>query len=123
MKKEGIDRAYTSSFWEETMKENIDLRHVDVELKETVPPDVLYHGTARRFLDSIENEGIHHQSRLYVHLSADKETAEKVGSRHGEPVVLTIDAKKMYEDGKKFYLSNNGVWLTSYVAPQYFKVL
>ena len=96
---------------------------VDVELKETVPPDVLYHGTARRFLDSIENEGIHHQSRLYVHLSADKETAEKVGSRHGEPVVLTINAKKMYEDGKKFYLSNNGVWLTGYVAPQYFKVL
>lgn len=96
---------------------------VDVDLKEATPPDVLYHGTASRYMESIKANGIDSRSRLYVHLSADPETAEKVGARHGEPVVLTIDAKKMLEDGKKFYLSNNGVWLTNYVAPQYFKVL
>ena len=96
---------------------------VDVDLKETTPPDVLYHGTARRFLSSIETQGLTSQSRLYVHLSSDIETAEKVGARHGESVVLEIDAKKMLEDGKTFYLANNGVWLTGYIAPRYFKVL
>ena len=58
-------------------------------------------------------------SRLYVHLSKDFETAKKVGARHGECVVLIINAKKMYEDGIKFYISENGVWLTEYVDPRY----
>ena len=34
MKKDGLDRAYTSSFWIDTMKENIDLSHVSLELGE-----------------------------------------------------------------------------------------
>ena len=93
---------------------------VDVELKETVPPDVLYHGTAVKYMGYIDEGGLKKMSRLYVHLSADEETAKKVGARHGVPVVIRIDAKKMYEDGKKFYLSNNGVWLTDYVNPKYF---
>ena len=92
---------------------------VDVELKEMVPPDVLYHGTAARFLDSIREQGIKSMSRLYVHLSGDIETAIKVGKRHGEAVVLSINAKQMAEDGIKFYLSENGVWLTKYVAWKY----
>lgn len=92
---------------------------VDVELKEMMPPDVLYHGTATRFLDSIYNKGIVSGSRLYVHLSCDRETAVKVGKRHGEPIVLEIDAKKMSEDGHKFYISNNGVWLTENVPTKY----
>jgi len=71
-------------------------------------------------MESIKYQGITKQTRLYVHLSADKDTAIKVGSRHGNPAVITIDSKKMYEDGKKFYLSNNGVWLTDYVNPKYF---
>lgn len=94
---------------------------VDVELEEQIPPDVLFHGTAVRFLNSIEQQGIKSMSRLYVHLSKDIETAVKVGKRHGKPVVLYIDAKKMREDGEKFYLSANKVWLTEYVAPKYFK--
>lgn len=93
---------------------------VDVELKETVPPDVLYHGTAWKYMSSIKQRGLLKKTRLYVHLSADEETAKKVGARHGEPVVIHIDAKKMYEDGIKFYLSNNGVWLTDHVNPKYF---
>lgn len=93
---------------------------VDVELKETTPPDVLYHGTATKFLSSIYDKGILCETRLYVHLSSTKETAMKVGERHGTPYVLSIDAKKMSQDGIKFYLSRNGVWLTKYVDKKYF---
>lgn len=92
---------------------------VDVELEETNPPDVLYHGTARGFVDSIMKQGILNGKRLYVHLSPTVETAIKVGQRHGEPVVLTIDAKRMSENGIKFFLSRNGVWLTEFVDANY----
>ena len=93
---------------------------VDVELQEMTPPDVLYHGTATRFLSSIYKDGLLPGTRLYVHLSPDEQTAIKVGSRHGKPFVLRIDCKKMLADGCKFYLSNNGVWLTDEVKPTYF---
>lgn len=92
---------------------------VDVELKETTPPDVLYHGTATRFLVSIYTKGIIKGTRQHVHLSETEEIAKNVGERHGNPYVLTIDAKKMYMDGCKFYLSNNGVWLTDFVDRNY----
>lgn len=88
---------------------------VDVELEEKQPPQYLYHGTADRFLDSIMAEGLKPMSRLYVHLSKDEETAVKVGKRHGNPVVLRIKAEEMWKVGIKFYLSQNGVWLTRYV--------
>ena len=94
--------------------------NVDVELKEMTPPDILYHGTATRFLDSIYDKGIIKGSRNHVHLSKDEETAIKVGQRHGKPFVLKIDTKKMNEDGIKFYLSNNDVWLTDFVDKKYF---
>lgn len=92
---------------------------VDVGLKETTPPDVLYHGTATRFIDSIKEKGLIPGSRLYVHLSADEGTAVNVGSRHGKPHVITVDCKQMVKDGFKFYLSNNGVWLTNNVPVEY----
>ena len=95
--------------------------NVDVGLTEAEPPEVLYHGTSNDVIDSIMKEGIKKGTRLYVHLSKDKETATNVGSRHGTPVILTINAKKMYEDGIKFYLSNNGVWMTDYVDNKYIK--
>lgn len=92
---------------------------VDVELDEQEPPQFLYHGTASRFLDSIMQDGIKPMSRLYVHLSGDADTANKVGSRHGNPIVLKIRSGEMYQDGVKFYLSQNGVWLTKYVDKKY----
>lgn len=92
---------------------------VDVELKEQQPPQILYHGTASRFLDSIIQDGLKSMSRLYVHLSSDMETAMKVGKRHGEPVVLKIQSEEMHKDGIKFYLSENGVWLTKSVDKKY----
>lgn len=96
---------------------------VDVELKENEPPEFLYHGTATRFLNSILNDGLKPMSRLYVHLSKDIETAWKVGKRHGDPVILKINSRDMYKDGYKFYLSENGVWLTKKVDAKYFEVM
>ena len=96
--------------------------NVDVELKETTPPDILYHGTAETTVPTILKEGIVKGNRLHVHLSQTEETAINVGKRHGKPAVLQIDAKQMASDGIKFYLSNNGVWLTEYVNVKYIKL-
>ena len=93
--------------------------HVDVELEECVPPPILFHGTAEHSVNTILKEGLKSQNRLYVHLSSTMETAINVGKRHGAPVVLKVDAQKMFKDGAKFYLSRNGVWLTDYVATEY----
>lgn len=95
---------------------------VDVELEKAVPPALLYHGTGERFVAGIMREGLKPMSRLYVHLSKDEVTAKKVGSRHGNPVVLTVDAKKMTEDGYSFYLSANHVWLTKNVPTKYLNI-
>ncbi len=95
---------------------------VDVELTETTPPDVLYHGTGEKYVDSISNKGLIPKSRLYVHLSKDIETAISVGKRHGKPVVYKVDALQMNKNGYKFYLSANGVWLTKEVPVNYLMV-
>ena len=92
---------------------------VDVELEETVPPEKLWHGTGEKFVESIDKQGLIPKSRLYVHLSKDIDTAIKVGSRHGRPVVYGIKALDMYNAGYKFFLSKNGVWLTKEVPVEY----
>ncbi len=94
---------------------------VDVELKKDIPPDILYHGTAERFYDSIMQKGLVPMSRLYVHLSKDTKTAETVGKRHGKPIIFEINAKQMQTDGYEFFLSENGVWLTKAVPTKYLK--
>jgi len=92
---------------------------VNLELQAIEPPKVLYHGTATRFSENIFKEGIKKQARQYVHLSADIETAAKVGKRHGELVIFKINSGQMYNDGYKFFLSENKVWLTDYVPIKY----
>lgn len=92
---------------------------VDLGLDPVIPPDRLYHGTARRFLDSIQHQGLSARGRQYVHLSADEATAINVGRRHGEPIVLVVDAARMQLDGFQFYRSANGVWLTARVPVNY----
>ena len=96
---------------------------VDVELNECIPPDKLYHGTSESVKDLIMSEGIKKMNRLYVHLSPDIKTAIKVGQRHGNVIIFEIDTKQMHEDGIKFYLSRNGVWLTDFVDTKYIKQL
>jgi putative RNA 2'-phosphotransferase len=95
---------------------------IDLELENKIPPDILYHGTASRFIDSIMKDGLKSMRRQYVHLSINEETAIKVGKRHGTPVVLYIDTKKMHEEGYKFYLSENKIWLVEKVPRKYIKI-
>ena len=94
---------------------------VDVGLKEVQPPEVLWHGTGEKYVASIDREDLISKSRLYVHLSADFQTALKVGSRHGKPGVYAVDARRMHEEGYVFILSVNGVWLTQRVPMAYLK--
>ena len=93
---------------------------VDLGIPPSTPPAVLYHGTAVKNLLSIRQEGLLAGNRQQVHLSADRETALRVGTRHGSPIILTVDARAMQETGEiAFYQAENGVWLTDYVAPKY----
>lgn len=94
--------------------------NVNLGLKEIKPPDVLYHGTGQKYLDSIKKTGIQKQNRQYVHLSDNTETAINVGRRHGNCVVITLNTLDMYKNGYKFYKSENDVWLTDMVPSIYF---
>ncbi len=90
---------------------------VDLGLEAVEPPEFLYHGTAKRFLSPIMQEGLRPQNRQFVHLSLDTETAIKVGQRHGKPVVLKTPALKLHQEGRKFFCAENGVWLTDKIEP------
>jgi putative RNA 2'-phosphotransferase len=95
---------------------------VDLGLQPSLPPAVLFHGTASSNLDSIFAEGLKPRERRHVHLSLDEATATKVGQRHGKPVVLHVDAARMTSDGIVFWRAENGVWLTNTVLPIYLKI-
>ncbi|MYW44636.1 RNA 2'-phosphotransferase [Streptomyces sp. SID161] len=92
---------------------------VDLGLPPTPPPPHLYHGTVTRNLAAVQAEGLLPMTRHAVHLSADRETATRVGARRGRPVVLTVDSGAMHRDGHVFHVSANGVWLTAAVPPRY----
>ena len=92
---------------------------VDLQLSPKAPPDRLYHGTATRHLEAILREGLRPQSRQFVHLHGQQETARLTGARHGKPVVLTVDAGWMHAEGHAFFESSSGVWLTAKVPPGY----
>ncbi len=95
---------------------------VDLQLTPTTPPAILYHGTAKKHLASIMATGLNKASRHHVHLSANIDTAKQVGQRHGKPVVLLIDAQRMFTDGLSFYVSENNVWLTEEVNIMYLSI-
>jgi putative RNA 2'-phosphotransferase len=92
---------------------------VELGLPPSIPPAVLYHGTASKNVAAIRVEGLRAGSRRQVHLSADTETARRVGLRHGSPVVLTIAALRMHDAGHLFSQADNGVWLTDHVPSQF----
>jgi putative RNA 2'-phosphotransferase len=77
------------------------------------------HGTGEKYVESILREGLIPKSRLYVHLSKDMETAVNVGNRHGKPHIFIVRTGEMFRQGYKFWLSENGVWLTKEVPTEY----
>ena len=97
--------------------------NVNLALEELKPPEILYHGTADRFLTSIMQQGLLSQERQQVHLSSNIETAIEVGKRHGKVIILQIDALKMYQNGYAFYRSKNKVWLTDNIPAIYISVV
>lgn len=92
---------------------------VDLAYEPAVPPDVLFQGTATRNLDSIREMGLLKMNRHHVHLSTCKETMLAVAQRHGKPVILQVDAKRMHADGFNFFVTGNDVWLVESVPPTY----
>lgn len=116
------DNKHRYSFNEDKTRIRANQGHsidVDVELKEAIPPPVLWHGTGEKYVASIDKKGLIPKGRLYVHLSKDTETAAAVGKRHGKPIIYRVLSAKMADDGYKFYLSENGVWLTKEVPIKY----
>ena len=96
---------------------------VELTFQEIIPPNTLYHGTAKHFLKAIQQAGLLKGKRHHVHLSKDTQTASNVGKRHGELVTLAIDANQMHQDGYKFYLSDNKVYLVDYIPPKYLTII
>lgn len=96
---------------------------VDLGYEPATPPDVLYHGTATRFLESILAEGLVKGRRHHVHLSTNHQTMLQVGSRHGKPVVLSVAAQEMVAEGHTFFVTGNQVWLTEHVPVEFLAVM
>ena len=92
---------------------------VDLGLQPVLPPEVLFHGTLEKFLPLIHKDGLLKMSRHHVHLSKDLATALQVGGRRGKPIVLRVNAQAMHAKGHEFFCSENGVWLTDLVPPQF----
>ncbi|WP_340024526.1 RNA 2'-phosphotransferase [Paenibacillus sp. FSL K6-1096] len=92
--------------------------------QDAAPPSVLYHGTARQWVDTILHEGLKPMKRQYVHFSVDTDTAKLVGGRKDpSPVILTIDAGRAAADGIKFYHGNHNIWLADELPPEFISVL
>jgi putative RNA 2'-phosphotransferase len=92
---------------------------VDLQYEPQAPPELLYHGTATRFQNSIRERGLERMERHAVHLSAETKLTLQVGGRHGKPVLLVIRADDMHRAGHVFRCSANGVWLVEHVPAQY----
>lgn len=96
---------------------------VNLRLTKGEPTGRLYHGTALKYKDNIDNKGLLKGKRQYVHLSDDISTATKVGSRHGEPIVYLVDHEKLLLDGHELWVSENNVWLSDDIPAEYLSII
>lgn len=96
---------------------------VDLELVPAIPPAILYHGTAEKYLDSIMKIGLKARKRKYVHLSETIEMAMQVGARHGSPIILSVDTESMLQKGYKYYKAQKGIWQTNEIPARFLKVV
>lgn len=90
-----------------------------ISLVPAEPPKTLFHGTSRDALEAIRSAGLRPMQRQYVHLTTDRELALSVGSRHGAPCLVIVDAAKAHADGLLFYKANQAFWLAAGVPPVY----
>lgn len=94
---------------------------VDLAYHPASPPDSLYHGAPEQVLPLIRESGLKKMQRHHVHMNAAADPCVHVAARYGKPVVLEIDSKQMQADGYEFFVSDNQVWLTDHVPPQYLR--
>lgn len=95
---------------------------VEIEFERKMPPESLYHGTAEKNVGAIFANGLQKMNRHHVHLSADTETARKVGARHGKPIIFEIKTAAMLAEDFEFFVSANGVWLITEVPAKYLEI-
>jgi putative RNA 2'-phosphotransferase len=95
---------------------------VDLGLAPLAPPELLLHGTASRFVESILRTGLERRSRHHVHLTENPAIGEAVGRRYGRAVILRIAAGAMAAEGFTFFRSANDVWLVESVPPRFIEV-
>ncbi|EEF58657.1 RNA 2'-phosphotransferase [Pedosphaera parvula] len=95
---------------------------VELQYEPSVPPEILYHGTADRFLASIQQDGLIKGNRHHVHLSTELSTAISVGQRHGRPLVFRVLAGQMHRSGHQFFVSANGVWLADHIPANFLQI-
>lgn len=97
---------------------------VKIELEEDRAVNILYHGTARKFLPRILREGLKPMRRNWVHLSPTIEIARRVALRKtSRPVIIRVDARRARLDGLKFYKATEEVYLSGELPPKYLEVL
>ena len=94
---------------------------VEVELgyQPATPPESLCHGTPDRFIPLIRDEGLKKMQRHHVHMHEDQKLAKEVGSRRGHSVLLNIRSREMHDAGHEFFVTENDVWLTDHVPPEF----
>ena len=94
-----------------------------IERAPVEPPALLYHGTTQEAAQAIVREGLRSMKRQYVHLSADTETALRVGLRRtNRPVILRIDALAAYQQGVRFYLGNEDIWMADPIPAHFIHI-
>ena len=92
---------------------------VDLDYEVASPPEFLYHGTPEKVLSQIRMEGLRKMKRHHVHLQTEAGPCIEVARRYGKPVLLLIHAQKMSESGFEFFETENSVWLTEKVPPEF----
>ncbi len=93
---------------------------VDLGYKPEKPPQLLYHATARKNLESISKEGLKPMGRKFVHLAVDQETAIEIGRRHdSQPVLLIVHAERAFSSGIFFARASEKIFLAEYVPPEF----
>ncbi len=91
--------------------------------EQVIPPECLFHGTARRFSSSIECSGLLPARRAFVHLSCSIEDALAVGNRRDRnPVVYKVLALTAHNQGIRFYRAGD-VYLSRFIPARYLQRL
>lgn len=94
-----------------------------IQYEAIVPPALLLHGTARRFVDAILRDGLRPMNRQYVHLTDEFALAELTGKRRDpRPAIIRIDAQRAHAAGLEFYRADQGVFLTRHVPAEFLSV-